>query len=110
MDGIMTKVAYKVANGLPNLPNGFIIEHFETQQDAVEGYVVTTLESFSALLANNGPLLQAYEIQQNEILTARLNANAKVLVSKSVKKEISDEDEALFKEFLAWKAAQGNNS
>lgn len=57
----MKYIAYKTAQNDPNLPNGFITEHFETDKETLEGYNVVSLEIFNALYQNNVTLVRAAE-------------------------------------------------
>lgn len=108
-------IAYKVSKGAPNLPDGFVIEHFETTADNLEGYQVTSKEGFSNILANNGALYQQWEVLHRNVNTTPapeltpepLKAPTPAIVNPT---PAVDPNTALFEEFLAWKAAQGNNS
>lgn len=126
----MTKIAYKTNTTNPNLPNGFIIDHFETDQDMVEGYIVVDKAIFSQLLANNIPLMREHETNKG-ITSAHPNLppvprkpnEAAEPVDHAtmtqIKKEIEDRkkaaqqdqaDAALFQQFLEWKRSQGSGS
>jgi hypothetical protein len=126
----MKNVAYKTISGNPNYPNGFIIEHFETDQDAVEGYVVVDKSIFSQLLANNVAMMRMHE-SNNGIQSAHPNLPPvprkpdsaaepadQVLMAK-IKQDLenaqkasqpSPEDLALFQQFMEWKKSQNSGS
>lgn len=125
MDTIMTKIAYKINTTNPNLPNGFIVDHFETDQDTVEGYIVVDMSVFSQIFANNVTLLRQHETNRGITPSnpfqpphpKRPNNEAEPIdqtVVAARKQEMADaqaasEDNAkLFKEFLAWKNSGGN--
>lgn len=69
----MKNIAYKVAQGIPNLPDGFVIEHYETNDDTVEGYLVVPKAQFQYILDNNIPLFRAFEAARG-IVTGDPNA------------------------------------
>ena len=119
MDGIMTKIAYKLAKDDPTLPNGFVIDHFETENSTEEGYIVTSKENFSLILSNSANLYLNYERNKGIVLdtgkmTEPVKKVAEPLTKSQIAEEVSDskkaEEEELFKQFLAWKASQSNNS
>jgi hypothetical protein len=131
MDTVMKNVAYKTIQNNPNMPNGFIVDHFETDEDKVEGYMVVSAASFTQLLANNVTLLRTHEINKgitgadpaqpahmarpNEhaepvdpTLKAQQQAAAEAAAKAQQQKQ--DENSALFQEFLAWRNAQNSGS
>lgn len=57
----MKYIAYKTAKNDPNYPDGFITEHFETDQETLEGYTVSPLEIFNILFQNNVNLVRTSE-------------------------------------------------
>ena len=69
----MSNIAYKTAQNDPNLPDGFITEHFETDQESLPGYNIVTLDVFNQLFQNNIPLMRAKE-KSNGIVTADPNS------------------------------------
>ena len=121
----MNNIAYKVAKNISNLPDGFITEHFETDADAEEGYLVTSKDNFSKLMENNAVLFKAWQevngkpgdsvvsddpsivpdpqplpapiSKQVEGLSAASKAEQDAIKSKK------ETDEALFQQFIAWK-------
>lgn len=126
----MTNIAYKVNTDNPNLPTGFIVDSFETDESAVEGYHVCSKEVFSTLIANNVALMRAFETR-NDIKEAhpnlpefprRPNQQAEPVdptITAQIKKQIEDlqkqqsqsqADAELFQQFLAWKRSQDPNS
>lgn len=114
----MLKVAYKVAMNIPGLPNGFIQEHFETDQDSVEGYLITSKENFSNLLANNAALMQAFDAQNGVVTTPPAQKEKpkvaepiapEVLAERQALEDKAKQDMELFKQFMAWKALQSNS-
>lgn len=54
-------IAYKVSKGNPELPDGFITDHFEVTTPILEGYTVVSLEAFNSIFQGNATLLQAFE-------------------------------------------------
>lgn len=57
----MKNIAYKTAKNDPNFPDGFITEHFETDQDTLEGYSIISLELFNIIYQNNIALIRSSE-------------------------------------------------
>ncbi len=120
MDTIMTNIAYKVSSGNPNLPDGFVLDHFETEESSVEGFIVVNKAVFDTVFANNVNLLKAHEAKKG-IVTADLAApppplrpasdaepiSQSVLLQQQKMVEQETKDAALFREFLAWKQSQG---
>lgn len=117
----MSYIAYKTAQNDPNLPNGFITEHFQTDKDTLEGYNVVTLEIFNALFQNNAVLVRKAEAARG-IVTQ--NPNTPPPVPRSVSEvehvppdfvppapaapttpEATAANAELFNQFLAWVAA-----
>lgn len=122
----MKNVAYKTMQNNPNIPDGFIIDHFETDQDVVEGYKVVSKATFDQLLMNNVDLMRAHENKKN-VTSAHPNLPpvpqksnnaaepADPSIVAKIKKDIADraaaikqdqEDAALFQQFLEWKRSQ----
>lgn len=123
----MKNVAYKTIQNNPNLPNGFIVDHFETDEDKVEGYVVVSKDSFSQLLANNVSLMRTHETNKGISAAdpvqpahrARPNEHAEPvdptlkaqqLAAEHAAQQKSSENRVLFEEFLAWKNAKSVGS
>lgn len=119
----MTNVAYKINTTNPNLPNGFIVDHFETDQDAVPGYLVTDAATFSTLLKNNTTLMRMHETNKGVQAAAHdapphwqrpaseaEPASTDFMSQKQQANQQNAENAALFKEFLAWKASQNSGS
>lgn len=127
----MKNIAYKTISGNPNLPNGFITEHFETDQDVLEGYTVVNKAAFDQLLINNVMMMRMHE--ENKVNVTAAHPNLPPVPRRpdshaeptdhatitQIKKEIEDRkkaaqqdqaDEALFKQFLEWKRSQGSGS
>lgn len=126
----MTKIAYKINTTNPNLPHGFVVDHFETDQDTVEGYAVTNKDSFDQLLKNNVTLMRMHEVNNGisgahpyqpahpqrpnheaepadtNIITAR----QKAIEEHQKTMQQDKEDAKLFQEFLAWKRSQKQDS
>lgn len=115
----MKNVAYKVNTTNPNIPNGFITDHFETDQDIVEGYLVVDQTTFQALIQNNVELLRKHEVnagvqdvtfgipvhtrrpaEEAQPVSAEIMAERK----KAIEQNLSDAK--LFQEFLSWKKSQ----
>jgi hypothetical protein len=123
MDGIMIKIAFKVSHNIPNLPDGFIIDHFETDKDIVEGYTVTSHEIFEKLLENNVSLMRTWE-KNNGIVTADSNIppppprpsnqaeplSQEQLAARKKAQQDAVDNTKLFQEFLAWKKSQTSGS
>lgn len=123
----MTKVAYKVNTNNPNLPVGFIMDHFETDQDAVPGYLVVDSNTFNLLLQNNVTLLRQHEVNKGvqaaphdapphaqrpaseaePVDSALMNAK-KAEMDKRISENAANQE--LFQQFLAWKKSQESNS
>jgi hypothetical protein len=109
----MTYIAYKTAKNDPNLPNGFIIEHFETDKDTLEGYVVVSLEIFNAIFQNNVVLLRAAEnnkgvtSQHPNVPLPELKPASDVehVPSDFAAKVAPAANAELFNQFLTWLAA-----
>lgn len=119
----MKNIAYKTIENNPNFPNGFIIEHFETDEEVLEGYNIVDKTVFSQLLLQNVNMMRAFE-SQNNITGAHPNVGPVPLTPNNMaqpvdtaimaakKKEIEDikkakdEERELFKQFLAWKKSQ----
>ncbi len=110
----MKYIAYKTAKNDPNFPDGFIVEHFETDKDALEGYSIATLEVFNLLFQNNVTLVRKAEVDRG-VVTQNPNAPLPVLrpasdaeiVPSDLGNPGSSQDTAaeLFNQFLAWVAA-----
>ncbi len=119
----MTKVAYRVNTTNPNLPNGFIMDHFETDQDAVAGYTVVDASVFEKLLQNNVQLLRQHEVNKG-VQPAPHDAPPHYqrpaseaepvdnVIMEQRKAEIAQNtaDMTLFKQFMEWKRSQGSGS
>jgi hypothetical protein len=123
MDTIMTNVAYKVNTTNPNLPNGFIIDHFETDQSTVPGYLVVDSATFSTLLKNNVTLMRIHETNKGvnaaphdapphyqRPASEAEPASNDMMAQKQQAIQQSQADAALFAQFMAWKNAQGSGS
>lgn len=126
----MKNIAYKTSQGNPNLPNGFITDHFETDEDAIEGYTVVDKNVFSQLLQNNVMLMRSHETSQNikgagpgtppfPRIPNRLAEPTDHSIIEARKKEVEEAkkksqqetaDAELFKQFLAWKKSQSDGS
>lgn len=119
----MKNVAYKTAEANPNFPNGFITEHFETDDEAVEGYTVVDKTVFSQLLIQNVNLMRSFETQNGitgapshippvPLVPNNMAQPADPAIMAAKKKELEDikkakdEEKELFKQFLAWKKSQ----
>jgi len=68
----MKNVAYKTAKDIPSLPDGFIIEHFETNKDSEEGYFVVSKASFNQLIANNAVLVKQQDEAKGVVVVPQL--------------------------------------
>ena len=112
MGGIMKYVAYKIAKNDPNFPDGFITEHFGTDQDTVEGYSVVLLELFNIMYQNNVSLIRSTELAQG-IVTVNPNTPAPVLRGAHEAEHVPSDfvdapigngpnNAELFNQFLAW--------
>lgn len=123
----MKNVAYKVVSNSQVLPDGFITDdHFETDQDVEEGYLVLPKDQFNALFANNVNLLRAFERSKGvvavdtpnhpvtpvpERVAERLSPEA--LAQQNALVSQNAQNVELFQQFLAWKNSQsggGNGS
>lgn len=111
----MVYIAYKTAQNDPNLPNGFITEHFQTDKDTLEGYNVVTLEIFNALFQNNTDLVRKAEATRG-VVTQNPNTPTPVLRSAAEVEQVPSNfvppaqtagppNAELFNQFLAWVAA-----
>ncbi len=125
MDTIMTKIAYKLNTTNPNLPSDFIIDHFETDQDQIEGYLVAEKDVFQQLLLNNVTSLRKHEAIQTpsfgpsaaplpmrpaheaEPVDQELMNKKKKALEDELQKRQSEAE--MFQQFLAWKKSQENN-
>ena len=115
----MKNVAYKTNQTNPNLPAGFIIEHFETDEDSVEGYLVIRKEAFSQMMLNNVSLMRGHE-SKTGIQAAdprqpgplpRPNSDAQpvdqaMMAQKEKQIQQETQDAELFMQFLQWKRSQ----
>jgi len=117
----MKYIAYKTALNDPNLPNGFITEHFETTEPTLEGYQVVPLDVFNKIFQQNILLIRAAEAARGVVPvthnmsppTPRPALEAEPLPADFVSPTqtsptTSTNDPAsqqLFSEFLAWLAA-----
>jgi len=120
----MTKIAYKVNTTNPNLPNGFIIDHFDTDQDQVEGYIVVDQSVFDDLIQSNVQILRQHEAnqstsgapQQGIPVHPRRDASEaqpidpQIMAQKNQSLAQAQADTQLFQQFLEWKKSQGSNS
>lgn len=125
----MKKIAYKMntESDNPNLPNGFIIDHFETDENIVEGYIVVDKQIFSQLFQNNVNLMRSHESKvgivgahpelpefprrsnrEAEPVDQSLMTERKRLAEEAMNKEKQDLE--LFQQFLAWKKSQENSN
>lgn len=117
----MKYIAYKIASGNPNLPAGFITEHFATNSPTLDGYYVVTQEAFNALFQNNLTLYRNMELA-NGARPADPNAPPPVVrlasEAQNVPQAVADaatqaasqtnNNAALFAEFIAWQASKGS--
>lgn len=114
----MKNMAYIVAQGIPNLPNGFILDHFETDQDTLDGYFVAPKDVFDMLLAHNVTLYRDFEksrgvVTADSTLPSPPQRPAHEAIPWSPTQEQLDQltqqqsDTALFQQFLQWKKSQG---
>ncbi len=53
-------IAYKTAKGLPDYPDGFILESMETDEDTLDGYTVVPRDSFHDLMLASTALMQDF--------------------------------------------------
>ena len=120
----MAKIAYKINTENPNIPHGFIIDHFETTEQVVEGYIVVDKHIFSVLLENNVNLMRSHENtvvgikgahpelpefprrsnREAEPVDQTLMAEKKRLAEEAAAKE--KEEMQLFHQFMEWKKSQ----
>lgn len=111
----MKYIAYKVAKNDPNLPDGFITEHFGTDQETVEGYNIVLLELFNIMYQNNVALIRSSEIakgivtvEPNTLLPEPRQAHEAEHVPANFTETNPDNtpnNAELFNQFLAWVAA-----
>jgi len=119
----MKNVAYKTMQNNPNVPNGFIIDHFETDEDVVEGYSVVSKDVFSQLLLNNVELMRGHEDNKGVVsadpnlpsVPVRPNEHAEpasvnMMTERNKAIQQNQDDLALFQQFMAWKKTQGSGS
>lgn len=119
----MAKIAYKTNTDNPNLPNGFITDHFETDQDQIEGHTVVELAVFSAVLQGNVALLRQHEVnagpqgaaQGLQVHPMRPAEHAQpvsqeIMAQHKVVMQQNTENARLFQEFMAWKNSQNQGS
>lgn len=116
----MKNIAYKTNTINPNMPIGFVIEHFETDEDSLEGYLVVNKETFSQVMINNVSLMRTYETRGG-IAAAdprqpgplpRKNEEAQpadrtMMAEKEKQIQQTTQDAELFMQFLEWKRSQG---
>jgi len=117
------KIAFKTAKNIPNLPNGYVIEHFSTdgQPDGYYdgyGYTVVSKEIFETILKSNIDLFRNWEASKGIVTIdssipvppppKRVPEPVPPEVRAAREKAIQEEadNQKLFQEFLAWKAAQ----
>jgi hypothetical protein len=117
----MANIAYKTAHNDPNFPDGFITEHFETNENVLEGYTVVSLEVFNALFQNNIPLIRKFEAVNN-VVTIHPDTPSPVLRPASDAEHVpanfvppapttpDANSTELFNQFLAWVAAGKPNA
>lgn len=110
------RIAYKTAQNDPNLPNGFITEHFETDKETLEGYTIVSLEVFNALFQNNVVLMRQFENARG-IRTVNPSTPTPALRNASEAQQVPADfvppappgpdpnNTELFNQFLAWVAA-----
>lgn len=121
----MRYIAYKIAVGNPNLPAGFVTQHFEVSTPTLDGYLVAPLEAFNAIFQNNITLYRNMEAA-NGVTPADPNAAPPAQRAASEAQPVpqavvdaadqlakknatqSANNVALFTEFMAWKAAKGS--
>lgn len=122
----MKNVAYKTSQNNPNLPNGYITEHFETNEDSVEGYLIVSAADFNTIFANNEVILKAFTEAKGIITTGQntvqptarsespahipTDVKQQMIAQVTANKAQAEQDSILFKQFLAWKASQGGSS
>lgn len=119
----MTKIAYKVNTTNPNLPQGFIVDHFETEQDMVEGYIIVDQPTFQKLIHNNVALMRQHEVSlgiqgapQGIPIHPRRDASEAQPVDHAMmeeRKKVAEQhaaDARLFQEFMAWRKSQSQGS
>jgi len=119
----MKNIAYKTSQNNPNLPNGFITEHFETDEEAVEGYTVVDKNIFSQLLENNVNLFRGHEVNRGiigidpSIPEPALRpadhaepADTKIMEDINKVRQENKADAQMFQQFLEWKRTQSSNS
>lgn len=109
----MSYIAYKTAFNDPDLPNGFITEHFETSEPTLEGYNVVSLEVFNGLFQNNISLMRTLEKSKGIVtitpnlppLPLRQVSEVEHVPSNFSSEPSPSDNAALFQQFLAWVAA-----
>lgn len=115
----MFNVAYKVSKNNANLPDGFVIDHFQTNEDEIEDYLIVSVDVFQNILNSNTELFIKFEkskISTNPkqapkasiVNPADILAVNKEKVPADDKSQEDIDNEKLFKEFLAWKNSQNN--
>lgn len=110
----MTKyIAYTIAQNQAGLPNGFITQHFATDQASLDGYFVVPLDVFNTLFQNNVTLLRQQELARG-VLTVnpstpapipRSASDAEAVPADFVTPTSNPANAELFNQFLAWVAA-----
>lgn len=102
----MKNIAYKVSQGIKRLPDGFIIEWIETDQNSLEGYTVVDKINFDSLLANNNILLNNFitSEKKKEINDFNIVQQQKYQqYLQNLQNQVSESDATLFNQFLIWK-------
>lgn len=92
-------IAYKVASGNPDLPNGFITESMETDEDVVEGFIVVPSEQFQSLVLYSANLMK--EFAQSHVGIPHSN---EAPVPRNVAQAMAADE---YQEFLKWKNNKG---
>lgn len=116
----MKNIAYKVNQDNPNLPIGFIVEHIETDEDAVPGYLVVSKEVFSQMMSTNISLMRGFENKigitpadpRHPGPIPRPNSDAQpvdqaMMAEREQQVQQETQDATLFMQFLQWKRSQG---
>jgi hypothetical protein len=106
MDTIMKKnIAYKKTQGNNHYPDGTITDIIETDEDALDNYIVVPRDNFPKILEENVKYVSSYDPSKNP----------KPIISGAVAAPPSppsnpppNSDEVLFQQFMAWKASQGS--
>lgn len=96
---VAKNVAYKVSVGDPNLPDGFITQSMETDEDVVEGFIVVPHDQFPSLVLASANLMK--EFAQSHIGVPHSTGTP---TPRNVEQAKAADE---YQEFLKWKNNKG---